>query len=166
MKQMQERLKSMPPEQRAQIEKMMGAHMPGAMSGKQATWEVKDTGKSETSEGRKCRIWNLLKNGAVNEELCVAPFSSLPGKEDFQKSFKELAEAFAGLANGLPGAGDSMKARNSIDGYPVRIRQFDDAGNPRGTETVLTKWVEESLPGSTFEVPAGYTKKELPKIGG
>lgn len=165
MKQMQEQLKNMPPEQRAQMEKMLGANMPG-MSGKKDTYEVKDTGKSETSEGRKCRVWNLLKNGVVNEELCVVPFSSLPGKEDFEKSFKELAEAAIGMAGNLPGAGDSIKARNSINGFPVRVRQFDDAGKPRGTETVLTKWLEESLPGSTFEIPAGYTKKALPKFGG
>ena len=166
MKQMEEQLKNMPPEQRAQMEKMLGANMPGAMSGKQDTYAAKDTGRNETSEGRSCRVWNLLKNGTVHEELCVVPFSSLPGKEDFQKSFKELADAFAGMASGLPGAGDSIKARNSINGYPVRVRQFDDAGKPRGTETVLTKWVEESFPGSTFEIPAGYTKKELPKFGG
>jgi len=166
MKQIEEHLKNMPPEQRAQMEKMLGANMPGGMSGKKDVYEMKDSGKSETSEGRQCRVWNLLKNGTVHEELCVVPFSSLPGKEDFQKSFKELADAFAGMASGLPGAGDSIKARNSINGYPVRVRQFDDAGKPRGTETVLTKWVEESFPGSTFEIPAGYTKKELPKFGG
>jgi hypothetical protein len=166
MKQIQEQLKNMPPERRAQMEKMMAAHMPGMMSGKKDTYEVKDTGKNDTSEGRQCHLWNLLKNGKVSEELCVVSFASLPGKEDFEKTFKELADAFAGMASGLPGAGDSIKVRSSIDGYPVRVRGFDDAGNPRGTETVLTKWVEESLPKSTFEIPAGYTKKELPKVGG
>ena len=165
MKQLQEKMKDMPPEQRAQMEKMLGNHMPG-MSGKKDTYEVKDTGNSETSEGRKCRVWNLVKNGVASEELCVVPFSSLPGKEDFEKSFKELAEAAIGMAGNLPGAGDSIKARNSINGFPVRVRQFDDTGKPRGTESVMTKWVEESLPGSTFEIPAGYTKKELPKFGG
>ena len=166
MKQMQEQLKNMPPEQRAQVEKMMGAHMGGMMSGKKDTYEAKDTGKSESSEGRKCRVWNLLKNGVVQEELCVVPFASFPGKEDFEKTFKELADAFEGMAGALPGAGDSIKARKSINGYPVRIRSFDDLGKLRGTETVLTKWVEESLPGATFEIPAGYKKKDLPKMGG
>jgi hypothetical protein len=166
MKQMQEQMKNLPPEQRAQMEKMMGEHMPGMMSGKKDTYEAKDTGKSDTSEGRKCRVWNLLKNGVVNEELCVVPFASLPGKEDFEKTFREIAEAFEGMTSGMPGAGDAIKARKGINGYPVRVRSFDAAGKPRGTETVLTKWVEESLPGATFEIPAGYKKKDLPKMGG
>jgi len=164
MKQLQDKMKNMPPEQRAQMEKMLGANMPGMMSGKTPKFEVKDTGKSDTSEGRKCRLWHLLKDGVVNEELCVVPFSSMPGKEDFQKTFRELAESFEGMTSGLPGAGDSITARNSIDGYPVRIRPFNEAGKPRGAESVVTKWVEESLPGSTFEIPAGYTKKEMPAL--
>ena len=149
MKQMEEHLKNMPPEQRAQMEKMMG----GNMGGKKDVYEAKDTGKSETSEGRQCRVWNVLKNGKVSEELCVVPFSSLPGKEDFEKAFKELADATAGMTAGLPGAGDSIKARNSVNGFPVRVRYFDEAGKSRGTETILTKWIAESLAGSTFEVP-------------
>src|SRR6188768_3923947 len=147
MKQMQDQMAKMTPEQRAQMEKAMGGHLAaGMMSGKPDTWDVKNTGKTDTSEGRRCTIWTLNKNGKLHEELCVVPFSSLPGKEDFEKTFKELADAFAGMASGLPGAGDSIKARSAINGYPVRVRGFDDAGNPRGTETVLTKWVEESLP--------------------
>jgi hypothetical protein len=164
MKQMQEQLKSMPPEQRAQMEKMM-AGMPG-MSGKKDVYEAKNTGKSDTAEGRRCQVWHVLKNAKVQEELCVVPFSSLPGKEDVEKSFKQIAEAFEGMAANLPGAGDSIKARNSVNGYPVRVRLYDDAGKLRGMETVLTKWADESIPASTFEIPAGYQKKDLPKIGG
>jgi hypothetical protein len=166
MKQMQERMKNMPPEQRAQMEKMMGANMPGMMSGKPDTWDVKNTGKTDTSEGRKCTIWTLNKNGKLHEELCVVPFSSLPGKEDFEKSFKELAESFAGMSDSLPGAGDAVKARNSIKGYPVRTRFFEPTGAERAMETVVTKWVEESISGSNFDVPAGYKKREMPKMGG
>jgi hypothetical protein len=166
MKQMQEMQKNMSPEQRAQMEKMMGDKMPGMMTGKKDTYEAKDTGKSDTSEGRKCRLWNLMKNGVLHEELCVVPFASLPGKEDFEKTFKEMADAFEDMASALPGADESIKARKALNGYPVRIRQFDGQGKPRGTETVVSKWTEESLPAATFEVPAGYKKKEMPRMGG
>jgi hypothetical protein len=164
MAQMQEQLKNMPPAQRAQIEKMMGGNMPGA--GEKAVYESRDTGKSDSVEGRRCRVWNLLKNGKVNEELCVVPFSSLPGKEDMQKTFKEMAAAFEGLSKSVPGVGDSAKARNAINGYPIRMRSFDDAGKPRGMEQVLKSWAEESMPASTFDVPAGYKKEAMPKMGG
>jgi hypothetical protein len=167
MKQMREQMDKMPADQRAAMEKMMGGNMPpGMMSGKPDTWDAKDTGKSDTSEGRSCRVWMLNKNGKPHEELCVVPFSSLPGKEDFEKTFRDLADSFEGMAEGLPGATDSIKARKAVNGYPVRIRQFDSTGAERGTETVVTKWVEESVPASAFDIPAGYKKKELPSMGG
>ncbi|MEO8016854.1 MAG: DUF4412 domain-containing protein [Pseudomonadota bacterium] len=166
MAEMQEQLKSMPPEQRAQMEKMMGPNMQGLGNGRKDIYDSKDTGKTDTVEGRRCRLWSLLKNGKPSEELCVVPFTSLPGKEDLQKTFKELAEAFDGLAKSVPGAGDSSKARNAINGYPVRTRHFDDAGKPRTVEEVLKSWSEESMPASTFDVPAGYRKEAMPTMGG
>jgi hypothetical protein len=165
MKQFKDQMAKMTPEQRAQMQKMMGGNLPPGMSDKPDTWAVKNTGKADTSEGRKCTIWTLNKNGKLQEELCVVPFSSLPGKEDFEKTFKELAASFDGIANGLPGAGDAAKARNTINGFPVRTRFFEAGGAERAMETVVTRWVEESVPAAKFEIPAGYQKKTMPKIG-
>jgi hypothetical protein len=164
MARMQEKMKSMTPEQRAMMEKMMGNRIPGGIgSDKPDVWESKNLGTSATVEGRKCQNWNLLRNGAPFEELCVVPFNTLPGKEDFQKVFKEMAEAFGDLAKSVPGADQSAKARMAINGYAVRTRRYGSDGKLRSTETVMTKWVEESIPASMFEAPPGYTKAELPK---
>jgi hypothetical protein len=164
MAKMREKMKSLSPEQRAMMEKMLGDKIPGGIGGdKPDTWESQNLGTTATVEGRKCQNWNLLRNGAPFEELCVVPYSSLPGKEDFQKVFKEMAETFGDLAKSVPGADQSAKARMAINGYPVRTRMYASDGKLRATETIMTKWVEESIPASTFETPAGYTKAELPK---
>ena len=165
MKKMQEQMKKMTPEQRAMMEKMMGSKIPGGIGSpdKPDVWESKSLGTSATVEGRKCQNWNLIRNGAPYEELCVVPYNTLPGKEDFQKVFKEMSEAFGDLAKSVPGADQSAKARMSINGYAVRTRQYASDGKFRPTETIMTKWVEESIPASMFEPPAGYVKAELPK---
>lgn len=166
MKQMQERLKNMPPEQRAMMEKMMGSQIPGGLNaGKLDVYDAKNTGKTETVEGRKCTVWTLSRNGKLFEEMCVVPFSSLPGKEDFEKSFKELAEAFAEFSKGMPSVENQVQVRTNVNGYPVRSRSYDASGKLRGTETVLVKWVEESVPAASFDVPKGYKKKEMPSFG-
>ncbi len=164
MEQMQERMKKMTPEQRAQFEKLMGGMMPGAAAPKNDVWTSKDTGKGATVDGRKCRTWHLLRNGQLAEELCVVPLSTLPGKEDLEDTFRRLAEAFEGFTAGLPGA-DSAKARNAIKGYPVRVRTYMD-GKPTGTEQVLKSWTEESVPAAAFDIPASYKKQEMPNLGG
>jgi hypothetical protein len=163
MAQMQERMKNMPPEQRAQMEKMMGGMMPGG-AGKAPVFTAKDTGKTDTVEGRKCRTWHLLKDGQIAEEMCVVPFSSLPGKEDMQKSFKEMSEAFAGFAAAVPGAQEQAKVRMSIDGYPVRSRPYLN-GQLFGSENIMKSWTEVNIPAATFTVPAGYKKRDLPQMG-
>jgi hypothetical protein len=166
MAQMQEKMKNMTPEQRAMMEKMMGGQIPGGLNaGKPDVYDTKDTGKSDTVEGRKCQIWQITRNGALIEEVCAVPFSSLPGKENLEKSFKEIAEVFADITKGMPNADAAVKARTTVKGYPVRTRGYDASGKLRGTETVLTKWVEESLPASTFDIPAGYKQQEMPKLG-
>ena len=166
MKQMQDKLKNMPPEQRAMMEKMMGSQMPGGLdTSKPDVYDAKNTGKTDTVEGRKCTIWNITRNGKPLEESCVVPFSSLPGKEDFEKTFKEMAEAFAEFSKGMPSVSNQVQVRANVNGYPVRSRSYDAAGKLRGTETVLMKWVEESVPASSFEVPKGYKKKEMPTMG-
>jgi hypothetical protein len=69
MSQMQERLKNMTPEQRAQMEKMMGGMaMPGA-GGKTPVFDAKNTGKTDTVEGRQCTTWHLLQDGKVIDEM-------------------------------------------------------------------------------------------------
>jgi hypothetical protein len=167
MTEIQHKLKNLPPEQRAQLEKMMGSHIPGgAGSGKPDVYEAKNTGRTDTVEGRQCTIWNITRNGKLLEESCVVPFSSLPGKGDVEKSFRQLSEAFEEFSKAMPDVANQVKVRTNVDGYPVRSRSYDASGNLRGSETVLTKWVEENVPESSFSAPAGYQKKTLPEFGG
>jgi hypothetical protein len=162
MKQMQEQMANMPPAQREMMMKRM-PQLAAMGSGKEPVFSSKDTGQSDTVDGRKCRVWQVLKDGAIFEELCVVPFSSFPGKEDMQKTFKQLSEAFAGLAQSVPGAGNSAKARTEINGYPIRTRPYHD-GKPQGIEIVLKSWTEESVPATAFEIPKGYKKDEMPRF--
>ena len=163
LKEMQKRVKKMPPEQRAMMEKSMGDLMPGVF-GKKHRYELNDAGKNETVEGRECHIWQLIKNGTLHEEYCVVPYATLPGKEDFAKAFRDLWDEFDAGTIGLASRSDYVDVRQSIHGYPVRIRSFDGGTQLRATEVVLTKWIEESMPASTFEIPAGYQKIDPPEI--
>lgn len=167
MAQIQEKMKNMSPEQRAMMEKAMGNRIPGGMAASETpdTYAATDTGKSDTVEGRSCRIWQTTRNGAPLEELCVVPYASLPGHEDIEKAVRKMTDAVEDLSRAMPNIEKAMKARLSVNGYPVRVRRYDAQGALRKSETVLTKWVEEAVPAAAFDVPAGYTKQELPNFG-
>jgi hypothetical protein len=165
MERMKEQLAKMPPEQRAQMEQMMGK-VPG-MGGEGQKWVVEavDTGKSDKVDGRGCRIWDVKRNGELDDQLCVVPYSALPGKEDLQAMFQKFARVFEEMAKSVPMLSGMMSnefsAQNKVNGFPVRSRGYEN-GKLGDEEQLVKVWREEAIPASMFEIPAGYKPKKMP----
>jgi hypothetical protein len=162
MAQMQEQLAKLPPEQRAQMEGMLPA-----MGGGDKKWVVEaiDTGKSDKVDGRACRVWDVKRNGELDDQMCVVAYSSLPGKENFQAMFANFAKVFEEMAKSVPMLSGMMTnefdAQAKVNGFPVRTRGYED-GKLGNTEHNVSVWREEAIPASMFEVPAGYQQKQMP----
>jgi len=161
MEQMKEQLAKLPPDQRAQMEQMM----PGMSGEKKWVVEALDTGKSDKVDGRACRIWDIKRNGELDDQLCVVPYSSLPGKENFQAMFANFAKVFEEMAKSVPMLSGMMTnefgAQSKVNGFPVRTRAYED-GKLGNTEHSMSVWREEAIPASMFTVPAGYKQKQMP----
>ena len=151
----------MSPEERAMMEQMMG----GMLGGAPRTVEAMDTGKTDTVDGRKCKLWDVSRDGQLDEQICVAPYSSLPGKEDFNAVFAKFAKIFEEMAKSVPMLSGMMtnefSAHAKTNGFPVRTRDYEN-GQLTGDETLVKVWREEAIPASMFDVPAGYKRKQLP----
>jgi hypothetical protein len=162
MSQMQEQLAKLPPEQRAQMEAMLPA-----MGGGDKQWVVEavDTGKSDKVDGRACRVWDVKRNGELDDQMCVVAYSSLPGKENFQAMFANFAKVFEEMAKSVPMLSGMMTnefgAQAKVNGFPVRTRGYEN-GKLGDTEHNVRVWREETIPASMFEVPAGYKQKQMP----
>ncbi len=162
MEQMKEQLAKLPPEQRAQMEQMV----PG-MSGGDRKWTVEafDTGKSDKVDGRACRIWDIKRNGELDDQICVVPYSALPGKENFQVIFANFAKVFEEMAKSVPMLAGMMSnefsAQAKVNGFPVRSRGYEN-GQLGDNEQLMKVWREEAIPASMFEIPAGYKRKQMP----
>jgi uncharacterized protein DUF4412 len=158
-----EQMAKLPPEQRAQYEQMMGPAMMG--DGQPRTVEVKDTGKSDKVEGRPCKVWDVTRDGQLDEQICVAAYSSLPGKENFQAVFANFAKVFEEMAKSVPMLAGMMNnefsAQAKTNGYPMRQRAYDERGKLEDQETLVKVWREETIAASMFEIPAGYKQKPL-----
>ena len=162
MVKMKEQLAQLPPEQRAQMEQMM----PG-LSGGERKWTVEavDTGKSDKVDGRACRIWDVKREGELDNQICVVPYSALPGKENFQAMFASFAKVFEEMAKSVPMMAGMMSkefdAQAKVNGYPVRSRNYEN-GVLGDSEQLLKVWREEAIPASMFNIPAGYKQKQMP----
>lgn len=163
MEQAKQQLAKLPPEQRAMIEQQMGSTMLGE-GGQKHTVEPVDTGKSDKVDGRACRVWEVKRNGELDDQLCVVPYSALPGKENFQQVFANFAKVFEDMAKSVPMLAGMMSnefdAQAKINGFPVRSRSYEN-GKLGDVEQLVKTWREEAIPASMFEVPAGYKKKSM-----
>jgi hypothetical protein len=168
MDRMKEQLAKMPPEQRTQIEAMM-AKTPG-MGGDSQKWVVEavDTGKNDKVDGRACRVWDVKRNGELDDQLCVVPYSQLPGKENFQAIFANFAKVFEDMAKSVPMLAGVMNnefgAQAKVNGFPVRSRAYEN-GKLGDEEQLVKTWREEAVPAAMFEIPAGYKPKKMPTPG-
>jgi hypothetical protein len=181
MASMQAKLASMPPEQRAAMERAMqsmGQNMPaGAGAPKTHTFDAIDMGASGTAGGRSCHVWNVIRDGKPTEQLCVAPEGSLPGTGEvmaairsaaaFNAQFQEAMQARGGpvatMASNTGGMmSQTLAVMQKIGGMPVATRQFDAAtGVLASTETVMTQWQQRSIDAAQFEIPPGYTREDF-----
>jgi len=166
MAQVKEQLAKLPPEQRAQAEAQMGPAAAALLHGGEQQWtvDVKDTGKSDKVDGRACKLWDVTRNGELDEQICVVPYSAMPGKEDLQKVFGSFARSFEEMAKSVPMLAGMMasefSAQVKANGVPVRRRVYDN-GKLGDEETLVKTWREEAIPASMFEIPAGYKVKPM-----
>jgi len=159
---MQERLKSMPPEQRKRIEDMMGG---GA--GKPRELKFERLGDKKAINGFSCEMYRVLEDAAPKEEDCIAPWSaSILQRSDFE-GLRKFAENMA-KSSGVMAAGGGRQMFEQFDkypGFPVSRRPLE-AG--RGEDEQLKSVKRGSIPAAKFAEPAGFAKKTLPTgaVGG
>ena len=161
--QMQERMKNMPPDQRAKMEAMMG---PGAADdGKAHDWKFESMGQKKTINGFACEMYRVSEDGKVREEQCVSPWSAgLVKKSDFagiQKFAESMMDDFGGTRGH---SGEHLRAASEkAPGIPIPRVPIEENGQRGEEEQIKTQ--ARLDPGVGVAIPAGYTKKDMPAFG-
>jgi GLPGLI family protein len=143
MDEAQEKMKSLPEEQRKMMEKMMG----GALGGKKdSKIDVKKTGEKKTISGFPCSRYSVTQDGKEVISLWVTPevkaFAAM--KQDMADQSKRMAALAPG---GLKGLSEAM---TKIDGFPIQTEMGSMV------TTTVTKVETKAVNPSEFEVPAGF----------
>ena len=165
LKMLQEQMANMPPEQRAQMEKMLGTKLP---DGKEPVEEVRKTSRTATIAGHTCTYAEILQDGVVQTETCVVPAAQLKGSRELYDAAVKVSALLQDMINSvdLPMlkqmANRQMENFDRLGGVPVLTRTFD-GGQPVHEATVKAIRTE-ALAETLFEIPAGYKKQELPAM--
>jgi hypothetical protein len=160
MKQMEEALAAMPPEQRKMAEQMMAGRMPAAQPEKPAS-TVNKAGGSDTIAGFDCENYEVISEGRRVRQMCVASWDDIDGGRESADAFMDFAGFFSDMREAFSEMGDMSAQQEmfghleSLGGYPVLSRDYDEAGALSGESRVTTAR-SESIDPSAFTPPAGY----------
>lgn len=173
LKEMEEQLKQLPPEQRRQVEAMM-KQMQGAR--KQAApklkpedcatdkVDIKRTGTTMTVAGYAATGYQIFTNGKHDSDVWIAPAITAAREIDPAKLERMVSEMMKALPQ-CPARGQMFGAdpvwKLMKDGYPVR--SIARAG---GTVTEVVKAESRSLGATEWGPPAGFARKTLKEMMG
>ena len=120
-------------------------------------------GTKKKISGFACEMYKVQVGSFSSSESCIAPWgSNLVTKaevEQFKKAFADMEKSFGSL--GAMRAGDLSKA----PGIPVEQVHYGADGKTPEWTTTLKSVSRGSVAASTFQVPAGFTKQEMPMGG-
>ena len=147
---LKETMKTMPEDQRKQMEKMMEVM---GVGGESKPWEVVATSERKKVSGYACRKY-ILKQGErdaatvwATEE--ITEFASM--KKDFEEFSKQMMSM-------NPMGRELATAMRKIDGFPI------EAAMGEGIRTVVTKVEARAIDPEEFAVPKGYKKLPSPML--
>jgi hypothetical protein len=120
--------------------------------------------------GYSCSYVQVFEDGVLTDEMCVTPGKSLKGSDEVITAATRMGALLREMMSTMDAPWLKQMAEKQIQnfaelgGIPVLSRHFE-AGSPQN-ETTLTSIRSEALAASTFEIPAGYTQKDMLAVPG
>ena len=165
--QLHDTLSQLPPDQRAQIESLLGGF--GAPLPRAATAPAKPVfarlGGGMTVAGLSCDLYRKSLNGEQQADFCISPASAAGFDPDDFRVFDRFSEFAAPLMSShlVPHLDDmdwgGMNRALGFSGIPLDVVAYEH-GKPDIRQTV-TKLERASIPPAAFELPPGLTKQDL-----
>jgi Domain of unknown function (DUF4412) len=156
-------LASLPPEQRAMVERQLGNH--GASVTPRAAVHMTPTAVSERVAGFGCQVYRSEVQGGFQQSTCLANAGDAgisPGDQATLRSAFEQMKAMGERMSG--GIVRSPMADIPTDKFPVKITHLDDTG--KAVQISQLKNVTTTpVDAGDFKIPAGYTEQSMADMG-
>jgi hypothetical protein len=157
MKQIEEQMKNMPPEQRKMMEKMMPAHM-NIKKIERPIFTKKETGVMVKKWS--CAHYVGEVNGQKKQEVWTTDWNQLGISSDELMVFRDMGQFFSSLAPDMTDVfriGDKEWEKNGgFAGMPVKSIDFEEG--KMTSEFEITEISKKEFSAALFDVPAGFEK--------
>ena len=158
---------TLPPEQRKLAEEMLSRHGGGQPGQPPAapTVSYEKSGGRQTLGKWSCENAARLEDGRKVADLCIARLDDLGLTRQDLKAFVGLSDMMKPVAGpGRAGSDlfdfDAMAKALGYEGLPIRTTRTLPDG--RVHQTTITGIERKTIAAAEFELPAGYTNRELP----
>ncbi|HUN51341.1 MAG TPA: DUF4412 domain-containing protein [Candidatus Sulfotelmatobacter sp.] len=162
---LQQQMAKMPEAQRAQMQAALDKYGMAGSAAKPPAISYQKTAAGQTVGTWHCDQYDELADNKKVAEICIARLADLGLEEQDLAAFRGLSKAMANLGPRMVQERtarldfDTMKAQIGFAGLPVRTVEISD-GQPRH-ETVVKSVERVALPAATFQVPQGYSQRDL-----
>jgi hypothetical protein len=171
MKQMEEALKNVPPEQREMVERMMKGKMQGMPSSEPRSEPVvKSLGKSDSVNGVSCDWKEVSRDDVVELRACVSDWTGVQGGDELRQIALEMKDFTSALVDAMGSAGfggsiaeSPMTAMEMAGGFPLISENFSKGKLTRRSRFQSAE--EVAIPDDQFMPPSGYKKQDMGKMG-
>jgi hypothetical protein len=156
MKKAQEQMNNLPPEQKEQMEKMMGGMF---------AVTVEKSGTSRKIAGYDCDNWTVAIGQFSKSEECVTtqlkyPAAAWDAYKGFADTMKTMMAAMGPMAKGA-----MQEQFKKMKGFPLATTTTTDImGHKSVIVTEVTTVKYGPIPAPAFEIPGGYTKVDNPMM--
>ncbi len=151
-------------------EMKQGMAMMSGMAKSMSEYEVvvQKTGQTREVAGFHCEEWLVKTNEFTTIKECVTtklqyPAHAYDAFKDYGETMRKAMSPMIGSAS--KGMKDREEKMKLLKGFPVATSTVSEImGTRTTTESEVTEVRHSSIPASTWEVPAGYTKVENPMM--
>ncbi|GAB3024088.1 hypothetical protein [Bowmanella dokdonensis] len=154
-------LQNLSPEQKAQMQKMMGDMFPEQKPAPEM--ELVETDEKEKINGIQCRWLKVKQDGQLVNEACVADLADTPmDQADYQTLGKLMQESAALVGEFVKGEVNRMELGQTLwskKQVPLMLREYEQGQPVRTTHISMS---QVAPPEGAFSLPEGYKKKPCP----
>ncbi len=161
LKQYESQLAQLPPEQRAQLEKMLKGRLPRPAPKEKV--EIRKTGETATLEGYPCVRHDIYRGSTKDSEIWATDLANVQGAHNFSALLRSIGEFWEPIMDSFPGGSNpgelDFAALGGLQGFPIVVKNFDSEGRV-SNEVHMTEITVKDMPDSIFEVDPSYKLRD------
>jgi hypothetical protein len=163
--QMEERMKTMPPDQQEAMRKKLDSFPKGMLEEeKPAKVTVKATAEKKKINGFACQAYDVFEDGERTTRFWLAPSVSTEAFDTYQDELNKWLEGMGPLGANRLREWEHIRGK----GFPVKVERIKPVAGKVAFNREILKVEEKSLSDTLFQPPKDYKRTEapaLPKFG-